>query len=167
MEYAREIEKKFILNNISFNEASYRLRVLGAVIEEGASKDYFWEAPGVDFIRLRHNTFELTIKKTDKVDITDRIEENLTVGSIPVATRFIHLLFGSPSLVIQKEFLVVRYAECMLSLYTVSGDQKERLFFEVEANDIGTVDKVSSSLFPNKTLETRSLYQIMKEAFNG
>lgn len=165
MEYKREIEKKFVLNGIFGDYLGLAENMLlglpGKILERGSSKDLFWKGEGrADFTRLRHNTRELTVKVTDKADITDRIEENVVVNDLDTTARLLTLLFGEPINSLTKQYLVMEYQNTILSLYTVEEDKENRIFFEVEASDSNTVDLVANKLFPNKTQEMRSLFAI-------
>lgn len=161
--YAREIEKKFTLN-VPFQEALVTLEKLFPnpdKILEGTSSDTFWKAKGVDFVRLRKNTSELTLKITDMDTIEDRIEENLVVD-YETAYRMCEILFGKRAGELQKTYNVFYINnEVVVSLYKVLGHPQ--VFLEVEADDIYTVRQYSNQLrqtFDMKQ-EYRSLFQII------
>jgi len=182
--YSREVEKKYIvggvLGNIPDLAAVIRrnLSVVGEVpLQE--SRDFFWEVPNADFLRLRENSRELTVKVTDKGDIVDRIEENVLVDwdSMVAARKLATLLFGEPSAVLTKRFIVFHvnlynqisykhHTPAIVCLYEVLEDPKYRIFLEVEAHDVNTVDRTVADLSTALVLtqEMSSLYQIFKGA---
>jgi hypothetical protein len=175
--YCREVERKFVVENVGYGRAFLALLSLGAyeTIIYQTSRDLYWAAPNVDFIRLRENSRELTVKVTDKGSIIDRIEENAVVeaSSMDVMERVQTLLYGPPMKLV-KEFSVFSYVyspapgvafDVTLCLYQVQGDKEERLFFEVEADNITVVDALVSKVKLILTLkaESRSLYQIFKD----
>lgn len=174
MLYEREIEKKFIIENTTYEEAMHTLEgIADSLIERKAvSNDLYWKASGVDFIRLRENSRELTVKVTDKTSIVDRIEENVVIDrdSMDAAERGLTLLYGPPCLRLVKQFSVysisytpvpgTRY-NAILCLYQVKGDPKERVFFEVEASTLRAVDAIIKHYnWSNLVPETKSLFQI-------
>lgn len=144
MQFSREIEKKFVLDDISMIEAHREILatlMLKDFIHD-TSTDTFWQSDGVDFIRLRENTKELTVKITDGDDIVDRVEENLIVEDYDKAYKWTCALRGDPVGTIEKEFYVYYLNNCIISLYIVKGD--DRVFLEVESSDRKVVDEVSS-----------------------
>lgn len=167
MKFKREIENKYILQDISFEDAKRTLSFLYTEMEpeKGISTDTFWKAPGVDFIRLRANTQELTVKITDRGSIQNRLEEDLQVPTLELADRWATAVFGPKVGVIEKTFYIYYLEECVLSLYTVTG--RPEVFFEVEVYpEIPEGEKVLDiysrdfeKLFDVKR-ETRSLFQI-------
>lgn len=187
MKYEREIERKFTVEGLTYLQVYNCIHdkfdahfFIGEVEDNAISFDLYW--PGnkvnVDFIRLRENSRELTVKVTDKATIVDRIEENVIIapGSMLAAERQQTLLFGAP-LKITKRFSV--FDCCITSyngdqeieelaiicLYTVADDPKKRVFLEVEAKDLALVDRVVTVLMKRLTLTPvpHSLYQIFKE----
>lgn len=171
--YKREIERKFIIKEINYYRAIESLLANDAHITTPTIKsfDVYWNSAKVDFVRLRGNTKELTVKVTDKTTIIDRIEENVVVEDIDTAKRLTTLLCGEPSLTITKKFSVFNIFispapgtkfEAILCLYEVEGDRENRLFFEVEAESIKIVDLVVKKFEEVFLLqpESRSLYQI-------
>lgn len=173
MIFKREIERKFVIENESYEEAFSTLACKGRVVLNATSFDTYWAHRGVDFIRLRDNSREITVKVTDKGTVIDRIEENVEVfkDAMPAAKRLLTLLFGDPSCVITKKFSVFEIEtspgpgtafKAILCLYEVEGDPLKRLFFEVEAETIGIVDHILHDLKGRFQLhvEKRSLYQI-------
>lgn len=162
MNFKREIEKKFVVQGgYSFAEVDKFLSLFlpDAHVEEGVSTDYFWASPNVDFIRLRENTKELTVKITDKLTIEDRVEENLKV-KFEDAQRWANAVWGNETLRLKKTFKVYYDQFFIVSLYTVEG--RSELFLEVESDLMATVNQVSGSLKQIYDLkqEMRSLYQI-------
>lgn len=176
MKYNREIERKFILNHLTYNEAMDTLfwqakATAFEITTTTVSKDWFWKAPNVDFIRLRENSLEMTIKVTDKGTTVDRIEENVVVdrGSLGTSKAFLTKLFGPSCLSLTKEFIVLEYmhkgSQVTLSLYTVKEDELNRVFFEVEGASLESVDSFINEVLPDMggTVETRSLFNIFNK----
>lgn len=178
--YKRELERKFVLKGTNYTTAhQFLLSVAREIAPPQVSFDRYWKSPRVDFIRLRENSMELTVKVSDKGTVTDRIEENVRVfyEDMEAAARFSTLVFGPATLELQKKFSVYRTTvspapgtafEAILCLYQVLGDPKERIFFEVEAESLAVVDYMLGKLEGSLQLETenRSLYQIFMETFN-
>lgn len=176
MKYLREIEKKFIIADLSYKEASERLLQLintqfYTVHPSVKSYDLFWQADNVDFIRLRKNSNELTFKATDKGTVVDRIEENVVISefSYESARRFCIRLFGKPRLKLTKEFLVVsvNYKKTIVhvSIYRIDEDPENRTFLEVEANSVEIVDAFIEEVMPSFKWrqEMRSLFSIFTD----
>lgn len=161
MVFKREIEKKFVVHNSTFNDVSRFLDIFlpEAEVEEGKSRDFFWQADGVDFVRLRENSEELTVKITDQDTIEDRVEENLKVP-FKDGMRWATAVWGDPTGVLTKQFVVYYDVDFILSLYTVEG--RKELFLEVESDDIEIVNRVSKDLLQvyDMTQEMRSLFTI-------
>lgn len=169
MVFNREIERKYVIKDaLSMYTAHSWLRTLftGRRIDAGISTDKFWVAPNVDFIRLRANTQELTVKITDKETTEDRVEENLLVKDLRDADRWATAVFGAPVGVVEKVFQVYYTETCIVSLYEVTG--REEIFLEIEADTLDAVKALESTLREQFTLEReyRSLFQIVfsKEA---
>lgn len=180
MEFKREIERKFIVKGTTYEEARKFLGTLAIPDLHAISYDLYWEAPNVDFVRLRDNSQELTVKVTDKGTVVDRIEENVLVSDESMATagRLLTLLFGPPKMKLTKKFSVYRmyepaakhlmtykYNEVVVCLYQVKEDPTKRLFLEVEANSLDVVDEFLREIHAKLTMtaENRSLYQIFSE----
>lgn len=170
MKYNRELEKKFVVavpREIRVQDSFEVIRedlmeiFPEALIEEGSSTDTFWTQKGTDFIRLRRNTSELSVKVTDKDTIEDRLEENIVVKDYDVARRFATATFGQPVGTLTKDYAVFTLPNFIIALYTVQGDS--RLFMEVEADDMGIVNDVSEVLKEHFDLrqEFRSLFQLI------
>lgn len=175
MLFKREIERKFVVQNATYEEAANAVSLVARTIVTGNSFDLFWEAPNVDFVRLRENTRELTVKVTDRETVVDRIEENVEIlkDSMSTAKRLLTLLYGPPALKLHKHFSVYEAVvepvvgtcyRAVISVYTLEEDTQKRVFFEVEADNITVVDYILKSLnFGIKTVaETRSLFQIFQ-----
>ena len=172
----REVEKKFVVKGLTYEEAYAVLRDRYACRIDATSYDLYWAAPNVDFIRLRENSRELTVKVTDMGTVTDRIEENIVLekDSMPDATRAMKLLYGEPMKLIKTfsvfDTLVYKmfaheYGKVVICLYQVYGDPQRRVFLEVEATGMNSVDTVVTSLENKLDLEwvPYSLYQIFKD----
>ncbi len=164
MIYQREIEKKYVIKGDSYEYAKHLLKLThpGAKTYEGVSTDTFWTQKGTDFIRLRRNTSELSVKITDKDTIEDRVEENVLVGDFDTAMRFSTAVFGQPIGTLEKTYFVQELENgVILSLYTVKDD--DRVFLEVEGPSMMAVDQEAEELkhsFDMKQ-EMRSLFQIV------
>ncbi len=175
MVFSREIERKFTLKDTTYEDAHNTLSCLSRCIINASSFDTYWKAYGVDFVRLRDNSREITVKVTDKHTVVDRIEENVEVvkESMPAAARFLTLLLGPPAMKITKRFSVFEVSsspapgtevKAILCLYVVEEDPRKRIFFEVEAESLAIVDYVLRDIIPkegfNLKKETSSLFQI-------
>lgn len=169
MNYKREIEKKYVLTHPRYGMqelyevARFQLRGFfpDAEILEGRSTDTFWTQKGTDFIRLRRNTSELSVKITDKATIEDRVEENVVVEDYDTAWRFSTAVFGQPVGTLEKNYYVLTMPDVIVCLYTVTGD--DRVFLEVESESITKVTEVSHELMEyfDMRQEMRSLFQIV------
>lgn len=175
----REIERKFTITEGTYNTAFEFLSTVSVPKITATSFDLYWATSKADFIRLRDNSAELTVKVTDKGSIVDRIEENVVVerASLPACKRLLTLLYGEPTLKLTKKFSVFQYTftpapgthfQAILCLYKVTEDGQDRVFFEVEAESLAIVDAALTSLgnaLPLKS-ENRSLFQIFDSAFD-
>lgn len=161
--FNREIEKKYVLSGTSYEAAIYRLGIMfpDANILQGVSDDTFWTQKGTDFIRLRRNTKELSVKITDKITIEDRVEENVEVGDYDTASRFSTAVFGQPVGSVEKTYYVMTLPDFVISLYKVARQQE--LFLEVEALEMGIVEDICGLLtdYFEMKQEMRSLFQIV------
>lgn len=171
---SREIERKFTVEGLSYDEAFSVLRDKFNCLVDTTSWDLYWKAPGVDFVRLRENSRELTVKVTDKDTIVDRVEENVRVeeSSMDACIRQQTLLYGEPLRLTKKFCVFTTYAtilpytsEIVVCLYRVAWDPKKRLFLEVESDRLDMVDQVVANLYHKFTLTPvlSSLYQIFSE----
>jgi len=170
----REIERKFTIEGLSYDEAFVYLDTRYSCILDDTSHDLYWKAPNVDFVRLRENSKELTVKVTDRATIVDRIEENVVIEekSMYDCERQQTLLFGKP-LKLTKRFSVFTtyvgtpFGEDLahISLYCVREDTQQRVFLEVEAKELRSVDLIVSHLVKKLTLTPvlESLYQLFSE----
>ncbi len=163
--FRREIEHKYVIqDDVSMYLAhNFLLTLLGYDVKviEGVSTDTFWQAPYVDFIRLRANTKELTVKITDKGSIEDRLEENLEVPNLEDATRWATAIWGNPVGILEKAYYVYYAKDYVVSLYMVTGSPE--LYLEVESESLETVRNKSKEFAKQFTLvrEHRSLYTIV------
>src|ERR1700685_2635978 len=126
----REIERKFTVEGLTYEEAYAVLNNRYTLEIDATSFDLYWSAPNVDFVRLRENSRELTVKVSDKGTIVDRIEENVVINQecMGDAIRACTLLFGEPMKLI-KNFSVFNtlvynmyddeYVKTIVCLYTV------------------------------------------------
>lgn len=166
MNYKREVEQKFKADpRLSYYAVVDALSGLltGCSIKEDTALNIYWQQPGVDFVRLRENPLELTIKRTDKETIEDRIEENLAVDSFNDAERWATLSFGEPVGEFKNRYTIFtnEAANWTVSVYQVQGTPT--VFIEVEAQEMMTVEEVSWAVgtVVEMEQEMRSLYQIM------
>lgn len=163
MKYNREIEKKYVVTGASPGRVWERLIDLFGpnTTYSGVSTDTFWKQSGTDFIRLRRNTNELSVKITDKATIEDRVEENVVVKDFDTALRFATAVFGEPVGTLEKNFHVLEAPNFVIALYTVTGYPE--LYLEVEASNISIVTDVSDIITDHFQMrqEMRSLYQII------
>lgn len=136
--YKREREQKYIINGTGYNRACEILSGLGELVESGISKDYFWTSPEVDFIRLRENTNELTVKVSDRGTVQDRIEENVVVDDLHTAKRYTTLIHGPSVGTLEKCFSVYKVQNHVVSVYFVEGHSE--IFLEIEAEDLEEVE---------------------------
>jgi hypothetical protein len=168
--YSREVERKFVLKGSSYEEV-YRFMCSTYNINLGTtiSYDLYWNSPMVDFIRLRENSRELTVKVTDKGTIIDRIEENAKVDADDMESmeRAMTLVHGKPMRLTKKFSVFIgnlpgTWEQVVYCIYEVQGDPQKRLFFEAEAATIETVDASLRYLDMVFDLQpqTKSLYQI-------
>lgn len=164
----REIERKFTVEGLTYDEAIEVLKSVSTCTIDATSYDLYWAAGNVDFVRLRENSRELTVKVTDKETIVDRIEENIKIerGAMQDCNRAMTLLYGPPMKLV-KEFSVFKDAGTITCLYKVEGDPKNRVFLEVEGDDLYDVDREVTYLISKKHLTLTpvpySLYQLFKE----
>ena len=162
MTYKREIEHKHVLHNVTMADADATIQMVfpGSLEEQGTSKDVFWRHHMVDFIRLRANTKEMTIKITDQDSINDRIEENVKVDDLEVTSRLLNALHGEPMGTLTKEYLVYYTPLAIVSLYRVQEDTQARIFLEVEADDLEVVQDISEVFkeYFSMTKQEKSLY---------
>lgn len=161
----REIERKYrVLDMVSLNLLHHHISSLcSSMIElqEGTSLDYFWTLPGVDFVRLRENTRELTVKITDKEDITDRVECNTVTEDFYKTLEWARTTLGKEVGYNKTHFYIYYLPRCEVTIYEVQG--YDQVFLEVEAGSIDIVDEVEKELSETITLkqEFKSLFQIL------
>jgi hypothetical protein len=175
--YQREIERKFVIQGISYELAYETLSCISRVnLSTTRSFDLYWPSSKVDFVRLRDNSQEITVKVTDKGNILDRVEENVRVDrdSMPAAKRLFTLLLGEPMNITKRFSVFERQVapapgtdfRVILCLYEVEGDPLKRLFFEIEAESLKVVDymlELVEPLFDLKPIN-KSLYDLFSKA---
>lgn len=172
MEYERELERKFVVaGGVSFDRAEYLLTIMfNRPRLSGSHVDKYWVTGGADFVRLRGNSRELTVKVTDLGTTTNRVEENVVVeeASMLSAERLLTIVLGPSVGALTKKYAVFSKDGVEVSLYSVEGDPEGRLFLEVEAEHMDDVDRVSESLGSHLYLhpENRSLFQCFFPDFN-
>ena len=176
MTFQREIERKYVIqDDVSMYMAHHWLRTFfkDSRIDAGISTDQFWKAPNVDFIRLRANTKELTVKITDRGTIEDRVEENLPTKDLKDAERWATAVFGAPVGTLEKVYQIYYVGapdlgeHFIVSLYEVTG--YPALFLEIESDNLETVKVVEEDLSQQFTLkqEHRSLFDIIFGEHHG
>jgi len=174
--YKREIERKFVLKGVTYGHAFVWLANRTSMTANSESFDQYWKGTGVDFIRLRENSHEITVKVTDKGTVVDRIEENVEVSpeAMEDARRALTLMFGPSCLTLTKRYSVFDAEiipapdtkfKAIICLYEVENDPEQRVFFEIEAESLTIVDEFVQRMPKDFTLttETRSLFQIFYE----
>lgn len=163
MTFKRELEKKFVVYGPSLGTVWSKLKAIfpDADYMSGISTDTFWNQNGTDFIRLRANTKELSVKITDKSTIEDRVEENMVINDLETAQRFATAVFGKPVGTLEKNYYVLTMPEFVIALYTVTG--REEVFLEVESDTMFMVNEISDLLqdYFDMEQEMRSLFQIV------
>ena len=166
MNYRREIEQKFVVDpSLTYNYVVDELSGLftGCSMKEDTAVNVYWKQKGVDFVRLRENPLELTVKRTDKSTIEDRIEENLPVDSFEDALRWGTLTFGDPVGRFTNQYTIFSNDSIpwTVSIYRVHGH--DSIFIEVEADDMITVEEVAWAIGTRIKMkqEFRSLFQIV------
>jgi hypothetical protein len=171
----RELELKYVLavpmTNVDLDMTLLQLfGVSGDDYEVGSDLDAYFKAAGVDFVRLRESfnspEVEMTVKKSDKGNNIDRIENNVLVESFDKGFRLCRTLFGEPLGYLEKTFSKFRLPNGVeVSTYYVEGDSEYRNFIEVEGPDLNqiglVVEKLRSKL--EMVREPRSNYQIFIE----
>jgi adenylate cyclase class IV len=160
----REIERKYrVLDEVSLNTLHHHILGIypNSVYSQGKSIDIFWKHPGVDFIRLRENTQELTVKITDKDDITDRVEINVEVKDYARAAEWATTVFGKPAFHNRTFFHIYEIPTVEITIYEVEG--YPQVFLEVESNSIEEIKKIETKLVQTISLkqEFKSLFQII------
>lgn len=167
MNYRRELEHKYVLTGISKIDADATIQSIftGSLEVSGRSSDTFWRHHMVDFIRLRENTKELTIKVTDKGTVEDRIEENVRVDDLDTTIRLLTAMHGEPVGKLTKTYDVYYTPLAIVSLYTVHEDPENRLFLEVESEDMEDVKDCVGIFREYFRMEKqdKSLYQLFLE----
>lgn len=118
----------------------------------GHATDLYWHAPDQgqgDFVRLRRtsdNRAQITMKGTDKDDITNRIEIDLEVEDYRQARILMEGLHGEPVEKVQKRYHVyfLENDDTTISVYQVTKDP--RVFVEIEARTKRRVKELTKSL---------------------
>lgn len=163
-ENGREIEKKFRVKHDTLTSLHKVIRYLyphaNYIREE--STDVFWNTPSADFIRLRESTNELTVKRTDKGDITDRIEINLPIESFELGRKWAEEALGKSVGELKTTFFIYQLQSTTVSIYECK--DRKGLFLEIEAKeDVKDIEPIEEDLkkFIFMEREYRSLFQIM------
>lgn len=169
---SRELEKKFVVEGATSQlevEAAVRKTFPSTHPTRGGDFDVYWESVNVDSIRLRKNNegdAELTVKKTDRGTIEDRLEVTHYLGDCEYRNTYDiqTLIHGAP-----KGFVNKLYAKFHLhtlvevSVYVVMGDSEKRIFLEVEGPDYSSIAAACSALKQTElklTPQTKSIYQL-------
>lgn len=160
----REIEKKYRVKNFGFNQTCRNLREVFASMDRGVSTDVFFKSPGNDFVRLRQNTLELTVKRTDKGSTVDRMELNLNLDrsnkdTFNFARKWATEVFGPEVGKLVTGFEVFHTGLAAISVYHTH--LSEDVFFEIEVQDEKDIQAVEDRWkFLGLEREERSLFQI-------
>lgn len=155
----REIEIKLLVENSS------KLPLVKETVEDwvksmypdfdyviGNATDLYWYAPDHgkgDFVRLRrmsNSNAQITMKGTDKDDITNRIEIDLEVDDYKQARILMEGLHGEPIERVKKKYHVyfLENDDTTISVYQVAKDP--RVFVEIEARTKKRVRELTSAL---------------------
>jgi len=166
-----EIEKKYVIEDMSLKKAIDTLSSLYLKKDKvsGCSKDVYWTPPTslkkkADFIRVRdlgEQRSQLTLKKCFNQHNTTRLEIDVNTLHPTKATDFATQLFGKPAGAITKKYFCVFLSKTTnISIYRIVGDK--RVFLEIEAANIETVDAVHAELKQTFKMkhEKKSLYQL-------
>lgn len=170
----RELERKYIVSrNGSYDTLKglityFQTDVLKDKLEPkgfftGKDIDYFWPTKNGDFLRLRATNNQLTLKRTDRGSIQNRLEINAVVET----NKMLELLKeerGEPSLRVEKDYIVYRMPDnAEISLYQAKNNPS--VFLEVEAHSLRTLKSYCAKLakFLELELQTESLYAIMSK----
>jgi hypothetical protein len=176
MKSYREVERKFLITAGTFSENCAKLQSLNDHIAPDRTlacetQDDYWCKVDGETTRLRnsrgnfadgrfHHRKEITVKKKDREDNTDRFEVNVGVESVLDARAFVTFLLGKPTGRVHKEeFVLFGEGLLVLSLYQVNGEAQ---YLEIEAEDLEAVDEELRKLRKHFELkqEGRSLYEI-------
>lgn len=118
----------------------------------GNATDLYWHAPDRgqgDFVRLRRtsgNKAQITMKGTDKDDITNRIEIDLEVDDYKQARVLMEGLHGDPIERVKKKYHVyfLENDDTTISVYQVTKDS--RVFIEIEGRTKKRVRELTAAL---------------------
>jgi hypothetical protein len=159
-ESGREIEKKYRVKNFGYLQTLRELKEDYEIIDEDVSRDIFFKSEGNDFVRLRENTKELTVKRTDRETTVNRLELNLKLkGSFEFHRVWAETVFGNQVGELLTVFAVFRTTRAIISLYRVS--VADDVFLEIEVGDENDIQSVEDDLkYLGLEREHRSLFQI-------
>lgn len=160
----REIERKYrLMDEVSLSLYHNYLSSIykHASFIEGTSIDIFWKHKGVDFIRLRENTLELTVKVTDGSSIENRIENNLKVENFEKGLKWATTVFGNPVGANRTTFYIYYLPTAEVTIYEVKG--YDQVFLEIEAGSIEEIERIENILKSTLRIEQefKSLFQIL------
>jgi adenylate cyclase class IV len=170
----REIEKKYTVEAGSYNETVEALEGIFDYDRKivDASKDYYWHAPTgmkADFGRLRFmpkGGGQMTIKYADRESNLNRVEIDVEVDDTNQAKKFMTQIMGEPCGSIYKKYHVLFLGDehTTVSVYSVRGDPKKRVFVEVEATSESKLAALEKKIIDEGKVtikhEPRALYQI-------
>ena len=134
--------------------------------EKGTSTDIYWKAlkrGRADFIRLRYLSKvsgEITVKHTDKKDISDRLEIDLPIGSPIHGRKLLTRYLGKEAGHVKKSY-VVHFLDnkgTNISVYKVHNDGQ--VFVEIESYKTSIVKDIANTLTKKLSLNkyNKSLY---------
>ena len=146
----REIEQKLIVTRakgskpLDMHEVEYHVRAMFLGEEtkfvDDHSKDVFWRGPGRKFMRVRFRPQgggQFTLKDEDKGNNVDRVEVDVEVDHPDKVVRIETAMRGRPTGELWKAYYVhvLEDEHTTVSVYSVDGDPKSRVFVEVEAEN--------------------------------
>lgn len=168
----RELEKKF--HAIGKTPSSI-VKIIESLLSSrfvidrnfsGSSIDYYWKSPNpktADFLRLRLDTSELTVKHTDKGNVSDRVEIDVPLVDVNQTYAFMNQVFGKPQGKIIKHYTVMSIDDhnVEISVYKVKGSKIT--YVEVEARNQKRLDWFVELIKAKVKLKllNKSLYQLV------
>lgn len=185
MDNFRELERKYLLKNISYHVAVGTLEAFlegDSDVREtvGSGEDVFWKISESEFARLREFNFnseglncygELTYKKNDTGSIEDRLETNIdlmTKKDYDNAEMMLTSIHGKRSHRCWKKYHIFWISD-NTNIVVYKTDLDIPTILEVEGNSLLEVELLSeivSMLFPGLKQENRTLLEL-SEVANG
>src|SRR5271169_6747694 len=131
MDYQREIEYKFTVSGMAWSDLlAFLDSNYNTTLQPQTSHDLYWKNDKVDFIRLRENSRELTVKLTDMGTIVNRVEENVVIADAEsmAACERMQTLLNGPAMKLTKTFAAYEASSVIVCAYTVHNDPLSRIF---------------------------------------